>query len=171
MSELLACGHPMDKGSPATVIGDDGVARQIMGWRFVLDWDGETRICHACADKRVLDCGHTPSPHSDISTGYGTTPDGKRHCYACCAKAERESLIADGKGVLYLSKDGDGWKVGDWSGHLTFTVGRQWKERTKGGKPVHCARFTGPDGEAWIGRQTGDDNQICRVRRMRPGER
>jgi hypothetical protein len=48
-----------------------------------------------------LDCGHppTPQPPGSCSTGYGTKRDGTRHCFECCAAADR-ATIERGESIL-----------------------------------------------------------------------
>lgn len=157
VSGLLDCGHAPDKGSPANVAG-----KTIMGWRFVVDDDGR-KICHACADRRVLDCGHTPSPHGNITTGYGTTRDGRRECYDCCAARERAAMIATGRATLYLTGDA----VTDWPGKLRFPVGHVRKGRHNMARVRYDFRFSGPDGATWSGVQYGDNTQIAHCRRVK----
>lgn len=173
-TELLDCGHARSNehtynGRPA--------------WEFVLDFDGVRKICHACADARILDCGHTPSPHPVCTTGYGATADGKRHCYACCADQERAAMIATGRATLYLTRKdqpeslpgpamGRGmvsrWTIGDWSGTLAFPAYGVKFSRNGGrfGSQRTDAYFTGPDGKEWHAVNRGD-NDIARCRRIK----
>lgn len=163
-AELLDCGHPHDAGETY-----DHTGRK--GWTFVFDFDGKRRICHACANARVLDCGHKPSKHSPMTTGYGTTSDGKRHCYACCAERDRASMIETGRATLYLIEPKPGQinaRVTDWTGHLEFVA---WglKRATRGGgfgSQRTDAWFAGPDGYVWHAVNRGD-NQIARCRRTK----
>lgn len=161
---ILDCGHrPSDRwqynGRPA--------------WQYVIDWDGQRRICHACADARVLDCGHSPSIHEPWTTGYGTTPDGRRHCYACIGAMDRAAMLADGRATLYLAerKQGDGsgrWFVTYWPGSLEFPCSRVSHSRHGGGfgSPRSDAWFIGPDGATWHAVNRGD-SQIARCRRLK----
>ncbi len=171
-SETLDCGHPLDAGMPASVRQADGSIATVQGWQWVAD--GERRICHACADARVLECGHTPSPHVIASTGYGVDPvTGARSCYDCCSAKERESLIREGKGVLYLVASKTrlgGYEVTDWPGTLRFPVTARWQGRHNIARTVDYVRFKGPDGKDWSGRQYGDNSQICHVRRLAPAK-
>ena len=153
---FLDCGHQQDAGMPANVSG-----KTIQGWRFVVldDW---RKVCHACADAIVLDCGHLPSPHGPYTTGYGRDARGKKHCYACCAEMEKARMIETGRATLYLS----GNKIADWPGTLSFPC------RVKRGahniaRYRYDAWFTGPDGKPWHGVQYGDNTQIIHCRRVR----
>lgn len=159
--ETLDCGHAMStahiyNGRPA--------------WQFVLDFDNKRRICHACADARVLDCGHTPSEHSHFTTGYGTRGDGSRHCYACCAQRERAEMLETGRAVLYLTRDADGYKVGNWPDSLTFRAHRvKHAPRARGFDADRVdVWFTDVAGAEWHGVNRGGD-QILRCRRLKPG--
>lgn len=162
-TELLDCGHARStehtyNGRPA--------------WEFVLDFDGVRKICHACADARILDCGHTPSPHLHFTTGYGTTLAGERHCYACIAVQDRRDMIETGRATLYLTRDGSAWKVGNWPGSLTFPVRGVKVSRYGGGFGTQRtdAWFTGPDGKEWHAVNRGD-NQVARCRRIKGGRK
>lgn len=54
----------------------------------------------------ILDCGHHVSPHSPITTGYATTPDGRRVCYDCADQATRDDLRDRSRPFCgYLSSD------------------------------------------------------------------
>ncbi len=77
MTMKLDCGHDEDNGSPVTVQQDDGSYKQIQGWKSVLLRDGR-EVCHACANDQILECGHKPSPHSDLTTGYAEDNNGFR---------------------------------------------------------------------------------------------
>ena len=101
--------------------------------------------------------------------GYGVTPDGKKHCYACCAEMDRATMTRDGRITLYLTgspaRRAD--KVTNWPGSLSFRV-LWWKEGRAGfgGKSV-SAYFEGPDGALWLARNQGADwNQIARCQRL-----
>lgn len=165
-NDLLDCGHPPDAGHPATVDG-----KTVQGWQFVLTDDGK-KICHACADKIVLDCGHTPSPHEAFSTGYGVDSKGKKSCYACCAEADKTRMIEDGKIVLYLSHDAapqissDYW-VANWPGSLKFRVSYRKVSRHNMARTRDDVWFTGPDGKNWHGVQYGRNSQLCYCKRIK----
>jgi len=113
----------------------------------------------------ILDCGHAPSPHSPITTGYGVTEDGKRHCYDCCAHRVRVRMIETGKGVLYLS----GKELTDWPGKLRFPVyaGYIAKGRHNMARVRYDGQFIGPDGKRWRFTQYGDNTQIAHCRRLK----
>ena len=58
----------------------------------------------AITDAMILDCGHTPSPHSPSVTGYGTYPlGGRTACYACCDASEVAILATAQHHMGYLS--------------------------------------------------------------------
>lgn len=163
MTQTLDCGHNASEGTPVTVAG-----KQVMGWQFVLDFDGR-KICHACADNRILDCGHKPSPHGPMTTGYGIASDGKRHCYACCAERERESMIQTGKACLYLCKSDSGsWQITDWPGQMIFKplYGVSTGRHNWAGKR-YSTQFIGPDCFIWSGVTYGENTQIHHCRRTK----
>jgi hypothetical protein len=123
----------------------------------------------------ILDCGHAESPHSDITTGYGIDPAGKKHCYACCADRDRADMIATGKATLYLvqcaprplSAFSKAHELTNWPGSLRFpaTYVRISKRGGGFGSQRTDAYFTGPDGKAWHAVNRGD-SQIARCRRL-----
>lgn len=111
----------------------------------------------------ILDCGHPPSKHENFTTGYGIDRDGKKHCYDCCARIERESMIESGRSVLYLNEKTR--KITDWAGHLSFDVPVLWHTRHNWYMVDHVTyvRFVGPDGKVWTGKHLGDNDLIyCR---------
>jgi len=156
-TETLECGHAPSmehsyQGKPA--------------WQFVVDKDGR-KICRACADARVLDCGHTPSPRGHMTAGYGTGTDGRTVCYACCADADRAGMLATGRATLYLSGDASGGQVSNWPGSLTFAVNGFRSMRHNIAGRQYIAYFTGPDGARWSARQYGDNTQVAHCRRLK----
>lgn len=163
--DTLDCGHAPGKGDPYNGGG--------MGWQFVLDDKTGRKICHACADARILECGHTPSPHEIFTTGYGVDPaTGARSCYACCADKERAGMIETGRAVLYLvdsqASTGRAFSVQNWPGSLSFPAyGVSRKPRGGGfGAQRTDAYFRGPDGCEWHAVNRGD-NQIARCKRAK----
>jgi len=166
MSTQLDCGHPEDAGHPATVRQADGSYKTIQGWTFKLLDDGR-KVCKACyMALTVLDCGHHPSEHSDWTTGYGTHPDGKRSCYACCSAMDREAMILDGHSK-HLPLYFNGKEVKNWCGGLRFTVShvRHGRHNMAGSREDFW--FTGPDGKPWWGYQVGKYNTIAHCRRVK----
>lgn len=147
MSETLGCGHVPDKGMPATVDG-----KTVQGWRFVLR-NGK-KICHACADAIVLDCGHAPSPHEPFTTGYGRTADGKTHCYACCHAHDVAQLRDTSKPfVAYIS--GDGKSVTNWPGAPLMRIYSHHEGRAGFGGRMHYWRAVDVHGRHWHGKNSG----------------
>lgn len=159
---ILDCGHPEDEGRPANVNG-----KIVQGWRSVLTDDGK-RICHACADKRILDCGHNPSPHFEFTTGYGTTGDGKRLCYDCIGKLDRQAMIDDGKATLYLTEEGPHrLAVGNWPGSFRIPVNYYQTSVNNWGAKRTDVWFNGPDGHVWYGAHYGESHQLINVKRTK----
>lgn len=111
----------------------------------------------------LLDCGHAPSPHSDLTTGYGTDRDGKTHCYACCAETDRKAMIETGRATLYLT----GKELTNWPGSLRFPAGYVRKGRHNIARVRYDAWFTGPDGKPWHAVQYGDSTQIAHCKRVK----
>lgn len=120
---------------------------------------------------------------SEFTTGYGTAPNGERHCYECCAMRERESMKREGTATLYLHSEarptGFGpdarstyvpLNVTDWPGKLRFPVRSYSKStfRGFGWRPIPRVDvwFIGPDGATWHGINKGD-NDILRCKRTK----
>ena len=118
----------------------------------------------------LLDCGHPESKHSGFTTGYGTDNEGRKHCYDCCAKQDREYMIATGKISLYLTRDSNGlWRVSNWPGSLVFKPWhvKEWKASAFGGYiGAATAWFVGPDGYVWTAVRKGDMD-LCRCKRTK----
>ena len=53
-------------------------------------------------DITPCDCGHD-AVCVGLGTGYGTDSEGKKICYSCIGKLDREELISTGKQIGYLS--------------------------------------------------------------------
>jgi hypothetical protein len=145
---LLSCGHPHDTGHPY----NDGK----IGWTFSLSLDGQRKICHACACKQTLDCGHPIGEHSPFTSGYAVTPDNRRICYACADARQREDLKDRSRPfTAYLSSDGR--KVTTWTGGELMTVTRETDWRIFGSRRNvgSCISATDCHGNRWHGRGAG----------------
>ena len=116
-------------------------------------------------------CGAECVPEG-CTTGYGQDRDGRAHCFACCAERERESMIATGKAVLYLTVEsaatgGPAWKIKDWPGRLAFSCNAMRDGKHNIARTRKDAWFHGPDGFLWHGVQYGENTQIIHCRRTR----
>jgi len=119
------------------------------------------------------DCGVTlptmPTGHTG-GTGYGLTNDGWRVCYFCCGQRDKAKMIAEGRAVLYLTREckttgGNCWRVTNWPGSLAFpATARKGRHNIAGTR--HDAWFTGPDGFIWHGVNIGD-HELLRAKRTR----
>jgi hypothetical protein len=119
----------------------------------------------------LLDCGHAPSAHESFTNGYGITADGKRHCYECCADADRASMIETGCATLYLVGSATGSEVTNWPGSLRFQCHYTRHSKRGGGfgSQRTDAWFTGPDGKVWHAINRGDmDVAQCRRLKVQP---
>ena len=116
-------------------------------------------------------CGSVCVPDS-FTLGYGTTKDGKNHCFKCCALEDGERLdkLAPGETLhFYLKKKpGERCKVINWPG--TFEVTCDYKiegrhnfagTRTDIGFTYHGRKF--------YGTQYGKDSEVVHVR-VRKGQ-
>lgn len=104
----------------------------------------------------LLDCGHKESPHSDITRGWGTDAEGKRHCYECCHAADLALMRETGHIMGYLSSDEH--TVSNWPGlplmritQLHYSSAGGFAGRTK----IARVRAIDADGAHWYGRGPG----------------
>jgi hypothetical protein len=115
-----------------------------------------------------LDCGHPPTdPRPQHTTGYATTPDEKRVCFACAHEREKQLMRTSESIVLYLT----GQTITTWTGDLMARVTSrvQRKMRTPRGYPhtrVFVRAIDG-DGRHWHGSGPGDGMYI-RLHATRP---
>lgn len=127
----------------------------------------------------TLDCGHGLSPlrPGPGGAGYGTTRDGKKVCYSCCANNDLTEMQATGRATLYLvrksSADGKEFDiftrhVTNWPGSLEFRCSevRHYPRGGGFGSQRTDAWFNGPDGYVWHAVNRGD-NDIARCKRTK----
>jgi hypothetical protein len=117
--------------------------------------------------QELLDCGHPESPHSDITRGYGTDEQGKRHCYACCAAADRKYMQKTGRIMLYLVKRDDGYHITNWPSSLDYKVTRVSHGRHNIGRTRTDAWFRDELGNSWHAVQIGDFSDLARCQRLK----
>lgn len=114
---------------------------------------------------KILDCGHKPSKHDVITTGYGEM-NGEKYCYSCIADMDRESMVKTGNSKnlpLYDCND----HVGNWPNSLSFKVNYRSSSRHNiAGKAFHVW-FNGPDGFVWHGVRYGAMTQIVHCKRTK----
>ena len=113
-------------------------------------------------DSRVLDCGHTPSPHGEHTTGTARTRDNREVCWDCAIREEQEAFRTADKYVAYLSSDLR--KVTTWTGGLLADV-VGWRRVQHGfcGELYHF-KAVAPDGSWWLGTSQGG-GMCARLRR------
>jgi hypothetical protein len=75
-------------------------------------------------------------------------------------------MIADGKGILYLTEKDGRYILTDWPGKLAFPC-RVTKGRHNMARVRYDARFTGPDGKQWHSVTYGDNTQIAHCKRLK----
>lgn len=115
----------------------------------------------------VLDCGHAPSQHESFTSGFGVM-DGKRYCYDCIAKMDRQTMMETGTSEslpLYLV---DNNKVTNWPASLSFPLygsARKGKHNIAGSR--YDFDFIGPDGFIWHGAVVGEWTQIAHCKRTK----
>lgn len=126
-------------------------------------------------------CG-SPFKATRYTTGYGTTKDGKKFCYSCCAELTKEEMRRDGKIMLYFSYDSPNhnpqftssginltasdYKVSDWGDGLSIRP-----TRVKVGKHNIAKRrwdvWFQFENTWWYGVNYGDMTQILHCRRVK----
>jgi hypothetical protein len=117
----------------------------------------------------ILDCGHMPSEHSELTTGYGYDKDNKTFCYACCAENDQKNMDELGKYMLYLVKQDNVYHVTNWPGSLDYqviSIRSSWHNFAgqDGRKDVW---FKDHNGKTWHGVQIGHWNDVCHVKRIK----
>jgi len=119
----------------------------------------------------VLECGHAESEHSEFTRGYGTDSAGNRHCYQCCADADKKQMRDTGKICLYLTTKPDiggnygNAELSNWPGSFKL-AGRYHKGRHNMARFRYDVWFNF-EGQNWHGVQYGDNTQICHCRRVK----
>lgn len=111
----------------------------------------------------------------EMTTGYGRTKSGKRHCFDCCGKRDAKAMKRTGRATLYLSgpvgvaglsdETARPWTVSNWPGTLKI---EPWHVR-EGRHNIAGRRFDcwfNFDGETWHGVTYGTMTQICHARRV-----
>lgn len=105
----------------------------------------------------ILDCGHTESPHSVITRGYGTDRQGRKHCYACCHARDLAAMQETGKLDAYLSSDGR--QITGWPGFAPLlSITREWVTSAGGfaaRTPITRVWAVDENGARWHGRGPG----------------
>ena len=115
---------------------------------------------------KLLDCGHKPSPCSDMTTGYGET-DGKHYCYDCCAERDKDHMRKHGKITLYLSTGDEGRHyVTNWPNSLRIQCSTPKVGYHNMARKRYDVWFKF-DGSMWRGVQYGDNTQLCHCRKTK----
>lgn len=118
----------------------------------------------------ILDCGHPATPTtSNITNGYGTDKEGKKHCYGCIALMDKHEMETTGRATLYFVKRGEKYFVTNWPASLEFPVlGMRTSWHNMAGKDGRIDFwFIGPDGKTWHGYQIGQYNEIAHCKRTK----
>lgn len=116
-------------------------------------------------ETEILECGHPESPHGNFTRGWGRDETGKRFCYECCAKQDREYMQAHGRITLYL--DQKTWKVTNWPGSLAYKVIAHSKGRHNWAGVRYDVWFLDEQGHKWHGVQYGNYTQLCHCKRVK----
>lgn len=117
-----------------------------------------TFTCDRCKQEKT----HT----QPLTTGYGLTDGGEKHCFACCALDDQEYMDVHKKITLYLTKRDHEWYVTNWPGSLEYRV-----SSIHTGKHNLCGKrydvhFKDYKGKWWHGTQYGDNTQLCHCQRI-----
>ena len=111
------------------------------------------------AMKTLLECGHEESEHSEVTSGYGISQDGKKYCYACCAEIDKETMRKHGRITLYLTEKG----ITNWPASLVLPVHYKKEGRHNIAGKRFDVWFTFEDRQ-WHGVTYGDNTQLCHCR-------
>lgn len=114
-----------------------------------------------------VDCGA-----AIVAAQYGIW-DGRKVCYACCAKRDAAYMRERGSALLYLDTSltyqtihgAAGWRVTNWPGSLVISVdrSRQGKHNIAG---VRYDVWFAFEGQQWHGVTYGDNTQLCHCKRI-----
>lgn len=128
----------------------------------------ETFTCIDCSqDKEV--------PSEGGGTGYATTDNKEKVCYACCGERDKKYMEENKNIDLYLSGMSnvvktnlpqDKVEVINWPGTLRFRVQNVRKGSHNIARQRTDVWFTDHKGNKWWGRNTGD-NDIVRCRKVK----
>ena len=101
-----------------------------------------------------------------ISTGYGTTADGRKLCFGCCGQIDKERLAHEGRGSLYLTEIPGHATLSNWPGTFRLPVGRiaKGKHNIAGERTDVWFHFAGRE---WHGVTYGSNTQICHVKALK----
>lgn len=110
---------------------------------------------------------------SSCTTGCGTTPEGEKICFKCCAVRDQEEMKETGKAHLYLHGD-DPIKgirhlthLTNWPGTLKLHIHRYRFGKHNIARTRTDVWFIGPDGKQWWGVLYGENTQIVHCRRVK----
>jgi hypothetical protein len=116
--------------------------------------------------QELLECGHVESPHSEITSGYGSDEYGNRYCYDCCNQKEIDTMLETKRATMYLVKEGDNWYVTNWIGNIRYLASVK-KGRHNIARTRYDAWFHGPMNTIWHGVQYGENTQIIRCKEIK----
>jgi len=109
-----------------------------------------------------------PIPKHGISLGYGVDSNGKKVCFACCAKRDIAYMQNYDRITLYLTLDSENhYTVSNWPSSLVMRVthSRVGKHNMTGQRLT--VYFTAKDGSKWWGWHCGNGNQLVHCRRLK----
>lgn len=134
----------------------------------------QQNICSGCG-KEIVSKGFT--------SGYGIASDGRKVCYACCGKRDREELLSTGKFTGYLFYDPEpgiafktGWRdvtngrFTNWPSTLSIPVARVKRSFNNFGAMREDFYFSFEGSEYW-GVCVGTNTQIARVKKIKGGRK
>lgn len=147
---------------------DDGdivfAAYQYRKNAYLLPEQGEQVMTHTFTCDR---CNQVKTHTDSISTGYGTTTDGKKHCFACCGETDKEYMDTHKRITLYLTeKDGQHY-VTNWPSTLSYKTGHVQVGRHNIAGKRYDVWFRDYQGKCWHGTQYGDNTQLCHCKQVK----
>lgn len=123
-------------------------------------------VCDDC-DEAIASPGQLSFDYYG-GTGYGIV-DGRKVCYACCGKRDRQTMIDRGIFTGYLTVDRHGMRFVNWPDSLRFDVAEHRRsEASCFGRRISRidAWFRGPDGFMWHAVCRGDMD-LATARRLK----
>lgn len=114
-------------------------------------------------DTTICDCGHIATSNG-FTTGYGVDRDGKKICFECCGKNDREQLEQTGKLSGYYT----GGKFMNWPGTFSvhvYSYRKSWHNFA--GRDGRTDFWFSLNGRNYHGVQIGHLNECATVRRVK----
>lgn len=168
------CNQLLIRNSPVSRVGPDTnlalmlrLRLQVRTLAYISIERNNYQMNTASNDNRILDCGHKPNPHSQMTTGTAKwrQSDGtiKEICLDCSYKLELDEMSSSERYVGYLSMDCR--TLTTWPGRVMGNVVSLTKVRQCLDGVMCYVRVRDTKGNIWIGR--GIAGCCCSLRRAK----